>query len=233
MKKNNFILIIFVQVFVLTSSFVSQSQDILYPINEILAKTPNDKLPLSICLYDMDVKNDNESIKSTKYLNRYQIITNVGDPNKQKKVITEWLEVSKKDFVKNYHNLEMEIASKILGTKGLPKVSKIPVPPGYINYIGNDKYGQWQTNNKGASVWAFYGKYLFMRLMFNTGKFPVHQDTYKKYLLNYHLKRVYYDGTYNNRRYGTGSSYSRSISRSGYYTSKRSTRSKAAYIRYR
>lgn len=228
MKKNSLVLASLMLAFVLTSFFVYQKQDKPYPIDEILAKTTNDQLPMSIVLYDMDVKNQDNSQTSTKYFQRYKVITNMDDPNKSKTVITDWQEVSEKDFAKNYDNLDMEIASKIMDNTTL-KISKVPAPPGYANFVGNEKYGQWKVHNDGTSFWAFHGKYTFMRSMFNMATYPVHRNIYSNYRRDYHNRSAYYGDLDTRRRYGTGSRFSRNISRSGYYTSKRSMRVRTAY----
>lgn len=199
---------------------------IKYPVDDILAKTANDKLPISIILYDMDVK-------GSRRLNKYKIITNVDDPAKKKEVITQYMRVSRADFAKNYDNMGMEIASKTMGANGTPKISKIPAPPGYSNYVGNEKYGQWKTNNRGESFWSFYGKYMFLSSMFHLATYPVRRSYYSNYRRNYYGRRAYYGGTGTRRRYGTGSRYSRGTSRSGYYSSGRSSRSRSSYSSYR
>ena len=51
MKKNSLVLASLMLAFVLTSFYVSQKQDKPYPIDDILAKTTNDQLPMSIVLY--------------------------------------------------------------------------------------------------------------------------------------------------------------------------------------
>ncbi|OJJ17479.1 hypothetical protein BKI52_26785 [marine bacterium AO1-C] len=196
---------------------------IKYPVDEILSKTSNDKLPMSIVLYDMDVK-------GSRRLNKFKITTNQDDPSKKKETITQWLRVSKADFGRNYENMGMEIASKTMDSvTGKPKISKTPAPPGYSNYVGNQKYGSWQRRSDGTSFWAFYGQYMFMRSMFNLATYPVYRSSYSNYRRNYYGRRAYYGGTGTRRRYGTGSRYSRSTSRSGYYSSRRSSRSSSSY----
>lgn len=225
MKNYSLYLFALMMAFTLTSCGGGEGY-IKNPVDDLLAKTSNDKLPMSIILYDMDVK-------GSRRLNKYKVITNLDDASKRKTTITPWQRLSKADFARNYDNMGMEIASKTMDKNGIPKVSKIPAPPGYANYVGNQKYGQWKTRSDGTSFWAFYGQYMFMRSMFNLATYPVYRSSYSSYRRNYYGRRAYYGGTGTRRRYGTGSRYSRSTSRSGYYKSGRSSRSRSSYSSYR
>jgi len=225
MKNYSIYLFALVMAFALTSCGGGEGY-IKYPVDDMLAKTSNDKLPMSIVLYDMDVK-------GSRRLNKYKVTTNLDDSVKRKTITTQWLRVSKADFARNYDNMGMEIASKTMGANGQPKISKVPAPPGYANYVGNQKYGQWKTRSDGTSFWAFYGQYMFMRTMFNMATYPVYRNSYMGYRRNYYGRRAYYGGTGTRRRYGTGSRFSRSTSRSGYYSSGRSSRSSSSYRSYR
>ncbi|HAS43302.1 MAG TPA: hypothetical protein DCS93_22675 [Microscillaceae bacterium] len=227
MKKNNFILLGLVLTFVLTSFLVNRQQVTSDPVDDILAKTPNSKLPVSIVLYDMDTR-QNDAIDG-KYLHRYQVITNVDDPQKRKTTITDFLPVNQDKFVRNYENMGMEVASKIMGTDGNIHLNKVPAPLGYANYIGNTQYGQWKANNEGRSYWAFDSKYMFLGTMFHLENYPVYKDTYSDYRRNYHRQRAYYGSTGTRNHYGTGSRFSRNTVRSGFYASDRSSRARQAY----
>jgi len=207
-------------------SSTGMSGYIKYPVDKLLANTPTNKLPLSIVLYDMDVK-------GSRYLNRYKVITNVDDSAKKKEVITPWLRLSKADFVRNYQNLGMEIAyQKITSSAGL-KLSKIPAPPGYANYVGNSQYGHWKQQTDSTSLWVFQGKYVFMNTLFHLTNYPVYKNSYNNYRRYYFGRRVYYGGTGTRRRYGTGTRFSQSTSSTDYYTSERANRSRTHYRQYR
>jgi len=227
MKKSNLILLGLVLTFVLTSFLVHRQQNKLHPVDDILAKTPNSKLPISIVLYDMDTRQSDAT--EDKYLHKYQVITNVNDPQKRKTTITDFLSVNQDEFVRNYENMGMEIASKVMGTDGNIHLNKVPAPLGYANYIGNTRYGQWKVNNEERSYWAFDSKYLFLSTMFYLEDFPVYQDSYTNYRRNYHRQRAYYGSTGTRHRYGTGSRFSRNTGRSGFYASDRSSRARQAY----
>jgi predicted small lipoprotein YifL len=199
---------------------------IKYPVDEIVKQTPKDKLPLSVILYDMDVK-------GSRRMNKYKVITNVDDSTKKKETITPWKRVSKQDFAKNYNNMGMELASKRIDSTGKEIVSKVPAPPGYSNYVGNKQYGQWRTNSNGESFWSFYGKYMFLSSMFNMATYPVRRSYYSNYRRNYYGRRPYYGGTGSRRMYGTGSRYSRGVSSRSYYSSGRYNRTRSSYSKYR
>jgi len=159
------------------------------PVDEYITKLDKEKT-FSIVLHDMDFDDDN-------YKHKYKIITNLTDSVKRKEEITAWKNVSEEYFMKNENNLGMELISK--NEEG--KISKIPAPPGYSNYVGNKQYGQWQTNSSGQSFWAFYGQYAFMSSMFGMMSTPVYRNGYNDYRSNYYGRRPYYGQ--NGRTYGT------------------------------
>ena len=69
---------------------------------------------------------------------------------------TDLRKVSEEFYRKNENFLGMSLASKTEGEE-----SSTPHPAGY-NYVGNEKYGQWKSDNSGNSFWEFYGKYALM-----------------------------------------------------------------------
>jgi hypothetical protein len=98
----------------------------------------------------------------------------------------------------------MELASKKDG-----KLTKTVAPPGYTNYVGNEKYGHW-VQRDGGSFWEFYGKYAFFSSMFRMTMFPIRYSYWNDYHRNYYgYGRGYYGPSYNNgrRMYGTNSAY--------------------------
>ena len=169
------------------------------PVDEIVRDLPNDEI-FSIVLYDMDQKGN----FSSTYYHRYQIIREVeGDVSE---VITDWKKVGEREFTNNVDNMGMEIVAR--DSTGV--LAKEVSPPGYNNYVGNSKYGQWENRN-GSSFWAFYGQYAFMSSMFRMAMFPVQRPYYNDWRGNYRGSgRTYYGpaGT-GGRYYGTGSGYSR------------------------
>ena len=117
----------------------------------------------SVILHDMDLEEN--TFSSDIHKHQYKFILPAKDTIGGKIVrdsLSGWIVVSEETFNKNLDNMGMELLSK--NEDG--KVSKIPAPPGYNNYVGNQRYGSWQTNSSGNSFWAFYGQYAFMSSMF-------------------------------------------------------------------
>lgn len=175
----------------------------------------------SIVLYDMDVTEDD------RYMHKYKIIQNNGTATADtaqpdstelaqpataadlgfEEKITDWMQVSAEDFDFHSSDMGMEIVSKVDGT-----ISKVAAPPGYSQYVGNEKYGQWQSNSSGESFWSFYGKYMFISSMFNLMS-PVPYGYYGGYN-SYRGTRPYY-GPAGSNAYGTGSGHATGMN-SGY-----------------
>lgn len=165
----------------------------------------------SIVLFDMDVTEDE------KFMHKYKIVSrknNAPEPNTAdtaalaqtatpadlgfEERTTDWMEVSPEDFDFYSSDMGMEIYSKVDGN-----LNKVTAPPGYSQYVGNEKYGHWQTNpSTGQSFWAFYGQYMFISSMFRLMS-PVPYGYYSGYS-SYRGVSPYY-GPQNN--YGTGSSH--------------------------
>ncbi len=116
------------------------------PVDELvrdMTETP----VYSVILYDMD----EEGSFFKDYKHQYRIIKESKEGATPEEEITDWMPVSEDFFNRNIDNMGMEIAAKSAdGT-----VSKTAAPPGYSNYVGNEKYGQWQQGSNGQSFWAF------------------------------------------------------------------------------
>jgi len=187
-----------------------------FPADKI-AQSMDSVKNFSVILYDMDVKDK-------KYYHKYKVIqqtaeipaatsldstaladstTSPADLGIVEK-ITDWKEVSPSDFDYHSSNMGMEIMSKKEGD-----LTKVAAPPGYSQYVGNSRYGQWKTNpSTGDSFWAFYGRYMFLNTMFNLMS-PVRYGGYSSYYGGYYGRRPYY-GSVNSSgkyRYGTGSAH--------------------------
>jgi len=172
------------------------------PVDELIVQM-SDVKPFSIILEDMDV----DGSFSHTYLHKYKIITEDADSIPQSR-ITGWKEVPEQFFRKNENNLGMEIASK--NSDGI--ISKSAAPPGYGNYVGNSRYGHWQTGSNGNSFWSFYGKYMMMSTMFDLMRRPYYRNDYRHYRSGgYYGSRPYYGSKSSNGsyRYGTNSAYTK------------------------
>lgn len=169
----------------------------------------------SVILHDMDVNDE-----LTKFKHQYRIIT-MKDTVPQDST-TKWFEVSEAFFVENSENMGMEIASKKDG-----KVSKVASPPGYSNYVGNEKYGQWKSDpSSGRSYWSFYPAYSTLGTMFLLSSMPIYRSGYMNYRSHYNSGRPYYGTTSGGgRRYGTGSTYANKTRSSSTWSRKMSNSS--------
>lgn len=160
------------------------------PVDDLIKKMDKEK-DFTIILYDMDI----EGSWSKDYKHRYKIITN-GEDSLPKEKITEWYPVDEEFFDMHSKDMGMEIASKVDG-----KISKETAPPGYSNYVGNERYGNWRTDSSGNSFWEFYGRYAMISNMMGLMSGPLYRSHYYDYHSNYRGVRPYYGtGTHT---YGT------------------------------
>jgi hypothetical protein len=216
---SKFLLLAVTMILVSACSSEEPSKFINFPADEI-AKGLDEIQNFSIILYDMDVTEDG------KYMHQYKIIaqTNpaadvVADSSALadstvsaqdlgfEEVITDWKEVSAEDFDFHSSDMGMEIISKKDG-----ELTKVAAPPGYNQYVGNEKYGQWKTDpNSGDRFWAFYGRYMFISTMFRLMS-PVPYGYYGSYYNSYRGVRPYYGPSSGGKyAYGTGSTHANNM----------------------
>jgi hypothetical protein len=171
------------------------------PVDLLIRDMPKDKV-FSIVLNDMDV----EGTFFNTYKHEYKIIEE-RELGKPEEYSAGWMQVGKQTFERHQNDMGMEIASR--GEDG--KLHKSVNPPGYNNYVGNEKYGHWQHNGT-HSIWAFYGQYMFMSSMFRMATYPVRRSYYSSYRSGYYgTGRGYYGPTVGGRpTYGTNSAYTKS-----------------------
>lgn len=182
------------------SSDGNQRKFIKNPV-DILMRDLSSYNNYSIILHDMDMN-------GSKYQHQYKVVQMKTKESAPEEKLTKWYEVDRTFFNKHQQNMGMEIASK----SPTGKISKVASPPGYSNYVGNEQYGRWKTDNSGNSFWEFYGKYAMMQSMFNMMSYPIYRSHYNDYHSNYYGRRAYYgprssSGSY---RYGTSGSYTTS-----------------------
>ena len=164
------------------------------PVDRLVAKYGN--VPeFSVILEDMDISGS----MFPQYYHKYRVI--IGD----KIYYTDWEKVSESYFRQNENYLGMALISKTEDNN----VTKTPIPPGY-QYVGNSRYGEWQTDNSGNSFWAFYGQYMFMTSMFNMFSSPVYRSNYNTYTQYRDSGRPFY-GTEN--QYGTNGSMTKNTNK--------------------
>lgn len=157
----------------------------------------------SIILHDMNV----EGNFAKTYMHQYRIVK--VEDNVPSQEITQWFEVPKSFFDKNVDYMGMELVSK----DSAGNINKVPAPPGYSNYVGNSKYGQWVSSG-GHSFWSFFGQYAMMSAMFNLATYPIRRDYYSDYRSSYYSNNKPYFGrsSTGGKRWGTNSEY---MSKSG------------------
>ncbi|MFY0601777.1 MAG: hypothetical protein JXR03_19035 [Cyclobacteriaceae bacterium] len=184
-------------------------------IDEIVRDLPTDQV-FTVILYDMDVQGN----FFETFHHQYRIIQEdkSGDLDEY---TTSWLEVSKEEFNQHVNNMGMEVAAR----DSTGHLSKAVAPPGYSNYVGNRKYGQWSTDSSGNSFWAFYGRYAMMSSMFNMMAYPARRSYYNDWRGGYYGSgRSYYGPTASGRSYyGTNSRYNRTANPSSSWSRNRSS----------
>lgn len=201
-----FSMIVLVMTLTQCGSGTSKKGFVKEPI-DILIRDYSTTNNFSIILFDMDYDEASDA-----YRHQYQILAEPLPPGDTTIVTTttDWLKVSDAFFDKHMDDMGMEIAFKKDG-----KVEKKTAPPGYSNYVGNEKYGQWRSDNSGNSFWAFYGRYAFMSSMFNMMTYPYYRSHYNNYYGSYYRSgRPYYGPRNSSGAYAYGTSSARNKSRS-------------------
>lgn len=185
------------------------------PLDILVRDLPSDQI-FSVILYDMDVKGN--FLES--FHHQYRVIQE-DKSGELKEYTTGWLEVGKQTFNSHVNDMGMEIVAR----DSTGNLSKAAAPPGYHNYVGNAKYGQWQTNSSGGSFWAFYGRYAMMSSMFNMMAYPARRSYYNDWRGSYHgTGRSYYGPkTQGSSYYGTNSKYNRTTNPTSSWSRNRSS----------
>ena len=125
----------------------------------------------------------------SSYFHQYQVVQG------ENSWTTDWLQVPESVYRANENFLGMTLASKTPDGE-----NNVPHPPGY-DYVGNPRYGSWQTNSSGMSFWAFYGQYALMRDLLGIGRGSIFRNDYDSYQRSRSERRPYYGRT--GREYGT------------------------------
>ena len=125
----------------------------------------------------------------SSYSHQYQVVQG------ENSWTTDWLQVPESVYRANENFLGMTLASKTPGGE-----NNVPHPPGY-DYVGNSRYGSWQTNSSGMSFWAFYGQYALMRDLLGVGRGSIFRNDYNSYQRSRSQQRPYYGRT--GKEYGT------------------------------
>ncbi|MBA4367771.1 MAG: hypothetical protein C0403_09055, partial [Desulfobacterium sp.] len=96
------------------------------------------------------------------------------------------LEVPEDYYTTNENFLGMSLASRKEGEK-----SAAVGPPGY-NYVGDNRYGKWNTDHNGNSFWEWYGKYALFSSLFGGWYRPIYMNDFNTYSQNRSQNRPYF-----------------------------------------
>ena len=167
---------------------------------------------LTVILYDMDYDE-----AADKYQHQYRVIYQPEGKDTLLEKTTDWLPVSASYFDEHVNDMGMALVTKTDGV-----VEKKTSPPGYNNYVGNEKYGHWERRSDGSSFWAFYGQYAFMRSMFGYGYGPIYYGGWNDYRRNYApYGRTYYGRNSNGgTQFGTGGTHTSQTNTASRWSSK-------------
>jgi len=130
-------------------------------IQKILVNVPT----YSIILEDM--KEEGNFFKT--YFHKYRVV------KENERQATGWLEVPEGYYKRNENFLGMSLATRKEGEDSLGVK-----PPGYA-YVGDSRYGKWRNDNRGGSVWEWYGKYALFSSLFGGWYRPIYMNDYNSY----------------------------------------------------
>lgn len=141
--------------------------------------------------------------QDAQFQHKYEVII----PNADSVQIEEtaWQAVSGTFFKKHRDHLGMEVATKDNGV-----VKYLVAPPGFSDYVGNEEYGDWESDGSGGRRWSFYPRFIYLRPYFYNGYAPANYTNWSQYN-TVGRNRTNYLGT--NYRYGTNTLLSTSRGR--------------------
>lgn len=110
---------------------------------------------------------------TAEYFYKYEIVTDQGVSE------TDWVAVSKNEYLAHKNHVGMEILSKPYGYFE-DEASTIPSPAG-ASLVGNPEYGQWRTDpNTGASIWEWLMVWSVMDSLSNSRYDRGYYDSYSE-----------------------------------------------------
>jgi hypothetical protein len=146
------------------------------PLQELIAKLKN--VPTaSIVLADMK----EEGAFFPSYYHNYMVVYQAVDPKKAleqnvpaiREAEPQWREVSEKIYNDRKNLLGMTLYSKKDGQ------DNTAVAPAGYEYVGDPRYGRWETDSNGNRFWSFFGQYALLSMML--GNRPVMYRDYSGY----------------------------------------------------
>ncbi|MEM6456610.1 MAG: hypothetical protein AAF772_16080 [Acidobacteriota bacterium] len=164
----------------------------------------------SIVLEDMDETGTFVDTYSHQYKLIFANVDAAADAAPElREEVTDWIEVSRATYRRYAKCLGMTIAADgdALGDGALCQ------PAGY-RYVGDARYGRWQTGANGETFWSFYGKYALMSMMFDSLRSPVGRSSWDGYRRSRRSGQPYFGPT--GREFGTGGTFTRTTNRSFY-----------------
>ena len=154
------------------------------PVEKIQSELQGKK-EYAIILHDMR----EEGNFFPSYYHQYRV--DVGE----QKTMRPFVEVDKSYYKKNEPYLGMVLTAKTADGA----LSTAPFPNGY-QHVGNSQYGRWRNNDRGGSMWEFYGKYMLMSQVMGWAGYGLNRNNYNNYNSYRGSGRPYFGP---NREYGT------------------------------
>ncbi len=142
----------------------------------------------------------------SKYYHRYALVE--GDESSE----TDWEEVTEETYGDYYDDLGMDIVSKPYGSYEDEVLTE--AAPAGMAYVGNPKYGRWETDNQGRRHWSWGESFLFYYLVFGgRGRHYYYYNDWNRWNSGYRGRRSWYGPSGGAAVYGTYGSSTRNSSR--------------------
>ena len=114
---------------------------------------------------------------------------------------TDWIPVSEAFFYAHINDLGMDIEAKPYGSFESEKITEA-APPG-MAYVGNSRYGRWESDGRGGRRWSFFETYLFYHLIFGGRRHYYGYNSWNTWGRDYRGRRPFYGGTQTAPLYGS------------------------------
>lgn len=163
------------------------------PLEAVRAQYSPLNQPYSVLLADAK----EEGTFFNEYYQKLTVIVPGGES--QDPVVREydWLETTQENFDTLLPFIGMTVFKSANGVE-----TNEASPPGY-DYVGDERYGRWETRSDGTSFWAWYGMYSFFSHMMGG---PVYRNDYNAYRASRRSAQPYYGP---NKEFGTNGSRTR------------------------
>ena len=129
------------------------------------------------------------------YFHKYAVVR---DGERQE---TDWIPVSEAFFYAHINDLGMDIEAKPYGSFESEKITEA-APPG-MAYVGNSRYGRWESDGRGGRRWSFFETYLFYHLIFGGRRHYYGYNSWNTWGRDYRGRRPFYGGTQTAPLYGS------------------------------